>query len=142
MKKAKNVSEAIFRTKETRDQARMMYETVYWPVVEFTLAQSFLSDSQLHQSEQKTLPRIYAKCGYYTNTAEITLQGPRELGGAGFTSLVAGAGAVVHFLRHWRTPTEETEKLLRIVTSWYQYQSGVYFPVLEFLTKYTSYSQG
>ena len=119
-----------------------MCETVYRPAVEFTLAQSFLSDSQLQQIEQKTLLRIYAKCGYNRNTAKVILQGPRELGGAGFTPLRAAAGAVVHFLRYWRTPKEETGKLLRIVTAWYQYQLGVSFPVLEFPTKDTSYSQG
>ena len=113
MKKAKTISEANFRTKATQDQARMMYETVYRPAVEFTLTQSFLSESQLQQIEQKTLPRIYAKCGYNRYTAKVTLQGPRKLGGTGFTPLrvAAGAGSVVHFLRHWRTPKEETGKL-------------------------------
>ena len=83
------------------------------------MAQSFLSDSQLHQIEQKPLPRIYAKCGYNRNTAKITLQGPREAEGAGFTPLrvAAGTGSVLHFLRHWRTPKDEIGKLLRIVTA-------------------------
>ena len=49
---------------------------------------------------------------------------------------------MAHFLRHWRTPQEETGKLLRIVTSWYQYQLKVSFLVLKFPTKVTSYSQG
>ena len=68
-KKAKQISQAIQRTRTTRDEARMMYESVYRPAVEYPLAQSFVPETHLELIEKITLPVIYSKCGYNRNTA-------------------------------------------------------------------------
>ena len=41
MKKARSISNAIVRTGVTRDKARMLYESVYRPAIEYTIPQSF-----------------------------------------------------------------------------------------------------
>jgi len=64
MKKARSISNAITRTGVTRDKARMLYESVYRPAVEYTIPQSFLTKKQLENIEKKNLPKLYAKCSY------------------------------------------------------------------------------
>jgi hypothetical protein len=61
------------------------------------------------------------------------LSGPIELGGGCFTPLyvTAGSGYVLHFLKNWRTSTEDIGKQLRITCAWSAFQAGVYFPLLE-----------
>ena len=111
----------------------MLYESVYRPAIKYTIPQSFLTKRQLANIEKKNIPKIYSKCGYNRNTARAILQGPKELGGGGFVPLqvVAGTGYVTHFLKHWRTPTEDAGKIIRIVMAWTQYQSGVSYPILQ-----------
>ena len=72
------------------------------------------------------------------------MQGPKHLGGAGFTPLqaIAGSGHVLHFLKHWRSPTERACKILRIVTTWAQYQSGLGNSILIDVTSNLSYVDG
>lgn len=108
MEKAQDILAAIHRTKTTRDKSRMMYKSVFWSAVEDTLAQSFILAPQLKIIAQKTMPRIYLKCGFNQNTSRGFFQGPRELGGSGFIPLhaTASTGHVLQFLKHWRTPEE------------------------------------
>jgi hypothetical protein len=64
------------------------------------------------------MPKLYAKCGTNRNTSRAVLAAPFELGGGGSTPLYVTAGTtgyVTHFLKNWRTPTEDIGKLLRIV---------------------------
>jgi hypothetical protein len=79
------------------------------------------------------MPKLYAKRGFNRNTSRAVLATPIELGGGGFTPLyvTAGTGYVTHFLKNWRTSTEDTGKQVQIVYAWYAYQSGVAYPVLE-----------
>ena len=67
-----------------------------------------------------------------TVTAKILSQ-PLLLGGGGFVPFyaVAGSGYVTHFLKHWRTPTEDAGKIICIVMAWSQYQSGVSYLILQ-----------
>ncbi|OEU21556.1 hypothetical protein FRACYDRAFT_235180 [Fragilariopsis cylindrus CCMP1102] len=111
----------------------MLYESVWKPAIEYVIPQSFLSDKQLISIEKASMPQIYAKCGFNRNTARAVLAGPIELGGGGFTPLkvTAGAGYVTHFLKNWRTITEDIGKHTRIVYAWTAYQAGVTFPLFE-----------
>jgi hypothetical protein len=70
------------------------------------------------------MPKLYAKCGFNRNTSRAVLAAPIELGGGGFTPLyvTAGTGYVTHFLKNWRTPTEDIGKQLRIVYAWGEVQ--------------------
>jgi predicted oxidoreductase len=72
------------------------------------------------------------------------LVAPIKLGGGGFTPLyvTAGTGYITHFLKNWRTPTEDIGEQLRIVYAWYAYQSGVSYPVLEYPDRKLDYISG
>jgi hypothetical protein len=133
MKKAVDISNAIVQCGGTRSENSMLYKAVWKPAVEYILPQSFLSEKQLKTIEKASMPKLYAKCGFNRNTSRAVLAGPIELGGGGFTPLyaTAGTGYVTHFLKNWRTPTEDIGKQLRIVYAWSAYQSGVSYPLLE-----------
>jgi hypothetical protein len=90
------------------------------------------------------MPKLYAKCGFNRNTSRAALDGPIELGGGGFTPLyvTAGTGYVTHFLKNWRTPTEDIGKQLRIVYAWTAYQAGVAYPYLEHPERPLDYVSG
>ena len=132
LKKPAMVTDDIITSGASRTEATLLYETVYCPTVEYTLPQSFLTPSQLHQIKQKTLPRLYARCGYNRNTSRDVLHGPRDVGGGGFTTLqtVAGAGYIAHFLKYFCSPHEDAGKLMCVVLAWTQFQTGFPFPIL------------
>jgi hypothetical protein len=143
LKKADNIGDAIGQCGGTRAE-KMLYRSVWKPAVEYTLPQSFLSKQQLKKIKQSFMPKLYAKCGFNRNTSRAVLAAPIELGGGGFTPLyvTAGTGYVTHFLKNWRTPTEDIGKQLRIVYAWYAYQSGVSYPVLEHPDRKLDYISG
>jgi hypothetical protein len=144
LKKAVKIGEAITQCGGTRAESKMLYRAVWKPAVEYILPQSFLSKKQLQKIEKASLPKIYAKCGYNRNTSRAVLAGPIELGGGGFTPLyvTAGTGYVTHFLKNWRTPTEDIGKQLRIVYAWTSYQAGVAYPLLEHPESILDYVNG
>ena len=53
------------------------------------------------------------------------------MGGANFRHLysIQGAGQIQTFLRHWRAPTTQAGKLLRISVAWFQLETGISRPV-------------
>jgi hypothetical protein len=112
LKKASNIGDAIVQFGGTRAENKMLYRSVWKPAIEYTLSQSFLSKQQLKKIEQACMPKLYAKCGFNRNTSRAVLSAPIELGRLGFTPLyvTAGTGYVTHFLKNWRTPTEDIEK--------------------------------
>ena len=111
----------------------MLYNTVWKPAVEYTLPQSFLSTKQLEAIEKENMSSIYAKCGYNRKTSRKVLQGPLSLGGGGFTPLYATAlaGSIMHFLKNWRSPTEQIGKVTQAVYAWAQANAGVSFSLFE-----------
>jgi hypothetical protein len=126
-------ADAIVKCGGTRAETRMFVQSVWKPAVEYTLPQSFLSEKQLKSIETESMPKLYAACGYNRNTSRAVLAGPEELSGGGFTPLkvIAGTGYVLHFLKNWRTPSEDIGKTLRIVFAWTMYQTGITIPILE-----------
>ena len=109
----------------------MLFESIMRASIEYPLGQSLLLPSQLQTIERKTYPDIYSKCGYNRYTARKALQGPRDMGGAGFIPLevVAGTNQIANFLKHWRTPTQQAGKLLHITVAHTQYYSGISKPL-------------
>ena len=57
-KKAKEITKSIIACGCNRTENRMLYNTVWRPVVEYTLPQSFLSEKQLKQIEKENMPSI------------------------------------------------------------------------------------
>ena len=111
----------------------MFYETVWKPSIEYVLPQSFLSKKQLESIEKKTIPKMKSACGYNCTTKLEIMEGPIELSGGGFTPLhvTAGAGYVLHFIRNWRTESEDLGKIIRICYAWAASNAGVSFPLFE-----------
>ena len=144
LEKATEISQAVTKCRITRPEAQMLYQSVYRPAVEYTLSQTFLTSTQYQKIQQKTMPRIFAKCGFNRNTSRKVLFGPQHLGGGGFIPLqaVAGAGYVQHFLKQWRSPAEEIGKVLRIFTAWSQYHSGMPYSILAQPTGTPQYIDG
>jgi hypothetical protein len=144
LKRAANIGDAIAQCGGTRAEKNAVYRSVWKAAVEYMLPQSFLSKQQLKKIEQACMPKLYAKCGFNRHTSRAVLAAPIELGGGGFTPLyvTAGTGYVTHFLKNWRTPTEDIGKQLRIVYAWYAYQSGVSYPVLEHPDRKLDYISG
>ena len=111
----------------------MLYQTVWKPSIEYILPQTFLSKGQLNSIEKSCLPKIKSICGYNKTTKLEILEAPLELSGGGFTPLhvTAGAGYVLHFIRNWRTETENLGKMIRICYAWSAANAGVSFPLFE-----------
>ena len=93
--------------------------------------------------QSKSMPKIFAKCGYNRNTSKCIMYGPSALGGAGFRPLYVTQGTqmVQHFLKHWRSQNTTTGKLLRAVLSWTQYQAGVSYSLLHNTDSYLPHVQ-
>jgi hypothetical protein len=142
--KAIAIADAIVKCGCTRSEARMLYQAVWKPAVEYVIPQSFLSEKQLRKIEKASMPKMYACCGFNRNTSRAVLAAPIELGGGGFTPLkvVAGTGYVTHFLKNWRTPEEDIGKKIRIVYAWTAFQAGVTFPLLENTDEEIDYVKG
>ena len=113
LKKAKGVFDGIISSGATRSEAWLFYDSVYRLEVEYALPQSFFRQKQLSNIEKKTLPWLYARCGFKRNTSRAIVQGPAELGGCGFTPLptVARFGYIAHFLKFFCSPQEDVGKL-------------------------------
>jgi hypothetical protein len=109
----------------------MMYESVWKPAVEYVILQSFLTEKELSKIEKASMPKLIAKCGFNRNTPRAVLAGPTELGGGGFTPLKVRTGYATHFLKNWRSTTEDISKQLIILYIWTVLQAGVTFPLLE-----------
>ena len=76
--------------------------------------------------QSKSLPKIFAKCGFNRNTHRSILLGPKSVGGAGFVPSIVRQGTEMtkNFLKHWQDATTITGKSLRAVLNWTQHQSG------------------
>ena len=93
LNKGKGVVDGIVSSEATRSEAQLLHDSAYRPTVKYTLPQSFLSQKQLSDIEKKTLPRLYARCGFNRNTSRgIILQGPGDFGGGDFTPVNTVAG--------------------------------------------------
>jgi hypothetical protein len=73
LKKASNIGDAIAQCGGTRAENEMLYRSVWKPVVEYMLPQSFLSKQQLKKIEQACMPKLYANCGSNRNTSRAVL---------------------------------------------------------------------
>ena len=69
LEKTTGVVDGIISSGATRSEARLFYDSVYRPTVEYMLPQSFLSPKRLSNIETKKLPNLYACCGFNRNTS-------------------------------------------------------------------------
>jgi hypothetical protein len=64
-------------------QALSYYHTIYVPSI-YILPQTFFDADTLDKAEKKSMPSIFARCGYNRNTQRQLLYGPLDYCGGGF----------------------------------------------------------
>jgi exonuclease III len=130
--KSDQITEFLWSTYFTREEAWTFYRSCYVPAVTYPLTSSFLSNSQLKAIQTKAMTIITAKCGFNRHTKSEVLYGPRNLGGADFCHLQVqqGIGQTTYFLRHWRSQSS-VGKLLKCTMAWAQLTAGVSYSIME-----------
>jgi hypothetical protein len=110
----------------------LFYFSLYLPSIGYVIRQCFYTPAKREQIESKSMPLIFAKCGYNRNSPKILMYGHPSLSGGGFIRLytIQGEGQIQLFLKFWRTQSEISQ-VLRITLAWCQYQAGTSKPVLE-----------
>ena len=83
--------------------------------------------------DKASMPRLYSASGYNRNMARALIEAPLDMGGAGFVLLriYAYSGWIIHFIKNWRTPSEELRKFLCISYAWVMENVEVSFPILK-----------
>ena len=134
--KSDTITEFLWETQLTREEAWLYYQACYVPAVVYPLTCSFLSQHQLDTIQRRAMSIIVPKCGFNRRTKREVLYGPIELGGANFRllSVTQGIHQTMYFLRHWRQEST-VGRLLKCALSWLQLSVGVSFSVLDQTTK-------
>ena len=73
----------------------------------------------MNKIESASIPKVIAKCGYNRIMHLGIRGGPKELGMSGFYPFktTIRATRVQHFIKNWRTMTEDIGRTLRIAIS-------------------------
>ena len=132
MSKMTAISLRISTSHLSRFGARLAYHAIYVGTLRYVLPQCHFSPTKLRQAAKKSMPPLYAKCGFSRKTPLALLYAPREYGGGGFLDwdVIQGEGQILHFLKHWRTTTD-ISTTLRINLSWCQWQAGTSTSILQ-----------
>jgi hypothetical protein len=75
------------RSSLTPNEARIYYEAVFLPSINYVLPQCFFSPSDLRTIGSKAQQAFVIKCGFSRTMSLDVRYGPKELGGAGFLTL-------------------------------------------------------
>jgi hypothetical protein len=138
--KQSHLSQCLASSPANATQAQSFYHTIYLPSI-YVLGQSFLDPDKLDQAEKKSMPTIFAKCGYNRNTHRSLLYGPTDYCGGGFIRWrwLQGEAQILNFLKNWRTDSQ-LGQTLRVAVSWYQYAAGVSWSLFEDVTTPVDYT--
>jgi hypothetical protein len=100
--KQSHLNQCLTSSPATATQALSYYHTIYLPSI-YVLPQTFFDDAALDNAKKKSMPSIFAKCGYNRNTHRALLYGPTDYCGGGFIRWrwLQGEGQIMHFLKHW-----------------------------------------
>ena len=130
--KSDTITDFLWKTQLTREEAWLYYHACYVPAVTYPLTSSFLSTTQLDNIQRKAMSIIVAKCGFNRHTKREVLYGPIELGGANFKllSVEQGIRQTTYFIKHWRQDST-VGKLLQCALSWLQLSVGVSYSILD-----------
>ena len=130
-KKSEKFARDIDAAPLSMHEARMAEERLLIPSLEFALSSATLTRSECLHVLQPGVRSCMRKAGFAGNTSKAVIFGPRELGGAAFTSLYAAQSTnqitlLVHHLRENREPAD----LIRINLGWTQLVAGTKLPIL------------
>ena len=131
LQKGDSITEFLWKTQLTREEAWLYYQACYVPAITYPLTCSFLTVSQLDNIQRRAMSIIVAKCAFNRHTKRAVLYGPIEYGGANFRLLSVSQGIqqTQYFLRHWRMDST-VGRLLKCTLSWLQLSVGMSFSVL------------
>jgi len=131
MTRMKTISIRICTSWISRFGARLAYHGLYVAVLRYVLPQCHFPIKTLRKSEKQSLPSLYAKCGFSRKTPQALLFAPLEYAGGGFLhwDTLQGEGQIMHFIKHWRTPSD-VSTTLRINLAWCQWQAGISTSIL------------
>jgi hypothetical protein len=138
--KQSHLSQCLASSPATVTQASSYYHTIYLPSI-YVLPQTFFDPATLDKAEKKSMPSIFAKCGYNRNIHRSLLYGPTDYCGGGFIGWrwLQGEGQIINFLKNWRTESQ-IGTTLRIAVAWYQQAAGVSWPLFDDVTTPVDYT--
>jgi hypothetical protein len=131
--KCNETANTIMRSSLTSSEARLYYEAVFLPSVNYVLPQCFFSPSELRTIGSKAQQAFAVKCGFSRSMSLAVRYGPKELGGAGFLTFetLQGEGQILNLLKHLRT-NSNISSVLKSALGWAQLVAGVEEPILAF----------
>jgi hypothetical protein len=131
--KCNTTANRIMRSSLNSTEARIYYEAVFLPSVNYVLPQCFFSSSDLRTIGSKAQQAFVVKCGFSRTMSLAVRYGPKELGGAGFLTLetLQGEGQILNVLKHLRT-NSNISCVLKSTLAWAQLVAGVREPILEY----------
>jgi exonuclease III len=133
LEKSNNNTQFLWKSNITPREAKIFYQSVYLPSMEYALPMSYLQRQQLDRIQKKAMSIIVPKCGYARTTKRAIIYGPVRSGGAGFRQLHVeqAIGQIKRFMRYWRQPETSIGKLLRITLAWTQNMIGTSAPYFQ-----------
>jgi len=116
----------------TRQEAEVVYQTIFLPTITYPLPATTLPESILEQAQSKTTLIILSKMGYNKNMPKAVVYAPITHGRISLKHLHTKQGLqkVLQVLKHLRTCTA-TGKLIEITLQAYQIQAGLAVSILE-----------
>lgn len=123
--KMQEISIQVSTSSLSRYGARLAYHAIYVAALRYVLPQCHFSHTSLRKAAKKSMPALFAKCGFSCKTATQLLYAPIEYGGGGFVhwDVIQAEGQIMNFMKHWRTSTP-ISTTLRIDLAWCQWQAG------------------
>ena len=83
----------IFRTnKLTKHQAKTLYETIWFPMMQYSLAATQFTKAQCEELMKPVRQIAFARMGFNRNMPPEVMHGPREFGGYGLRDLYTEQG--------------------------------------------------
>jgi hypothetical protein len=120
----------------TRNQARMVYRSIYRGRMEYGLTASTLEPRDYHFIESPAIRALLPKLGYARSTSLPIVHDPYELGGIGLQDLYSSQGAkkILALLSHIRCG-RTLGRMLQLDIQWTQHALGVCHNILQEPTK-------
>ena len=134
--KSKEFGEKITNANLSMIESRMAAEMMLVKSLDFPLASSSLTREECESVHRAGLTPCIRKAGFAATTNRAIIHGPRDLGGAAFTSLYSAQfTGQMALLQHHLREGAETADLIRINLSWHQLVADVGFPILDTCAK-------
>jgi hypothetical protein len=131
-KKSSNMALMVSSAPLTRHQARVAYNSVYSPMMTYSLPACSYTENELGDMQSSAVGQFLPKMGYDRTFPRAVVFGPREAGGLNLTHMYTEQGSqkVKTLLEHVRSESG-MGNLMRYNLNWLQLHSGRSTPLLE-----------